>query len=65
MRSALILPGRSTRGGKGDIRERFDLDCLLELEFETHFIRFLMPTIRGSDAGSKKRYAGLVAGQEG
>lgn len=32
----------------------------LEIEFETHFSRFLMPTIRGSDAGSKKRYAGVV-----
>ena len=45
------------------IRERFELDSLLELEFETLFTRFLMPTIRGSDAGSKKRYAGLVAGE--
>ena len=44
------------------VRERFNLDSLLELEFETHFRRFLMPTIRGSDAGSKKRYAGLIEG---
>ena len=35
----------------------------LELEFETHFCRFLMPTIRGADTGSKKRYAGMI--QEG
>ena len=32
----------------------------LEIEFETHFNRFLMPTVRGSEAGSKKRYAGLI-----
>ena len=32
----------------------------LEIEFETHFIRFLMPTIRGTDTGSKKRYAGYI-----
>jgi DNA polymerase-2 len=32
----------------------------LEVEYETHFNRFLMPTVRGSTAGSKKRYAGLV-----
>ncbi len=44
------------------IRDEFDLDSLLELEFETHFQRFFMPTIRGSDAGSKKRYAGLITG---
>jgi DNA polymerase-2 len=47
------------------IRGDFNLECFLELEFETHFSRFLMPTIRGSEAGSKKRYAGLVAGVGG
>jgi DNA polymerase-2 len=30
------------------------------MEFETHFNQFFMPTIRGSDQGSKKRYAGLI-----
>ena len=39
------------------------LASTLELEFETHFCRFLMPTIRGADTGSKKRYAGMI--QEG
>ncbi|HAS49158.1 MAG TPA: DNA polymerase II, partial [Gammaproteobacteria bacterium] len=42
------------------LREKFDIDSHLEMEFETHFSKFLMPTVRGSDAGSKKRYAGLV-----
>jgi DNA polymerase-2 len=32
----------------------------LEVQFETHFLRFLMPTIRGTGKGSKKRYAGTV-----
>lgn len=32
----------------------------LELRFESHYLRFLMPTTRGADRGSKKRYAGLV-----
>ncbi len=41
------------------LRKDFDLDCYLELEFETLYSRFLMPTIRGSETGSKKRYAGL------
>lgn len=41
------------------IREKYQLECHLEIEFETHFERFLMPTIRGSEQGSKKRYAGL------
>jgi DNA polymerase-2 len=47
------------------IRQEFDLESALELQFETHFKRFLMPTVRGSDKGSKKRYAGVVAGKNG
>lgn len=47
------------------LREEFDLESILEVEFETHFKRFLMPTVRGSDKGSKKRYAGVVAGESG
>ncbi len=39
------------------------LTSALELEYETHFCRFLMRTICGADTGSKKRYAGLI--QEG
>lgn len=42
------------------LREEYQLDCYLEIEYETHYHRFLMPTIRGLDKGSKKRYAGLV-----
>jgi len=42
------------------LQQRFDIHSCLEIEFETHYLRFLMPTIRGSDAGSKKRYAGLI-----
>ncbi|PWF54942.1 DNA polymerase II [Massilia glaciei] len=47
------------------LRREFDLDNALELEFETHYRRFLMPTIRGSEQGSKKRYAGLVTKPDG
>ncbi len=47
------------------IRDEFDLDSVLEVEFETHYKRFLMPTVRGSDKGSKKRYAGVVGGAGG
>lgn len=38
----------------------FALQSHLEVEYETHYLRFVMPTVRGSDSGSKKRYAGLV-----
>lgn len=47
------------------LEQDFDLECQLELEYETHFSRFLMPTIRGSEVGSKKRYAGLIKGKDG
>ncbi len=42
------------------IKQDFNLPCYLEIEFETHFKKFYMPTVRGSDQGSKKRYAGWV-----
>jgi len=45
---------------KDKLKEEFDLECHLEVEFETHYSRFLMPTVRGMPTGSKKRYAGLV-----
>jgi DNA polymerase-2 len=35
------------------------------MEFETHFNQFFMPTVRGSDQGSKKRYAGLIDDGQG
>ncbi len=47
------------------LRETFDLESALELQFETHFTRFLMPTIRGTEEGSKKRYAGVVREADG
>ncbi len=48
---------------RDDVRARFDLASALELELETVFERFLMPTMRGSDVGSKKRYAGVANGK--
>ena len=46
---------------KVDLAKRFGVESHLELEYETHYQKFLMPTIRGSETGSKKRYAGLVS----
>jgi len=45
--------------------QTYSLESALELQFETHFRRFLMPTIRGADLGSKKRYAGQVMRADG
>jgi DNA polymerase-2 len=47
------------------IRKEFGIQSHLELEFETHFRRFLMPTMRGSDVGTKKRYAGTCVDETG
>lgn len=41
------------------LESRFELESHLEIEYETHYCRFLMPTMRHSDRGTKKRYAGL------
>lgn len=47
------------------LRQRFGLESCLEIQYETHYRRFFMPTMRGSETGSKKRYAGLVQTGEG
>ena len=39
----------------------FGLKSYLELEYETHYRQFFMPSIRGAETGSKKRYAGINA----
>ncbi|AZE83257.1 DNA polymerase II [Pseudomonas orientalis] len=47
------------------LHAEYGLQSALELQYETHFSRFLMPTIRGAEEGSKKRYAGLVVRGDG
>jgi DNA polymerase-2 len=47
------------------LRQEQDLESFLEIEFDTHYKKFFMPTIRGSDVGSKKRYAGLSIDTDG
>nr|WP_278938052.1 DNA polymerase II [Pseudomonas helleri] len=47
------------------VRDEYGQVSALELQFETHYSRFLMPTIRGAEEGSKKRYAGLVMRPDG
>nr|WP_324258216.1 DNA polymerase II [Cellvibrio fontiphilus] len=42
------------------LQHEFAIKSALEIQYETHYLRFLMPTIRGSELGTKKRYAGLV-----
>ena len=40
-------------------KQEFAIESHLELEYETHYRKFFMPALRGTDTGSKKRYAGL------
>lgn len=47
------------------LRDEHRVESFLEIQFETHFLRFFMPTVRGSGSGSKKRYAGLVRSEDG
>ncbi|MPQ59613.1 DNA polymerase II [Duganella sp. FT27W] len=47
------------------LKEKHGLDCHLEIEFDTHYQKFFMPTIRGTEMGSKKRYAGLMINAQG
>ena len=50
---------------RSHLHSEYGLQSALELQYETHFSRFLMPTIRGAEEGSKKRYAGLVVRGDG
>jgi DNA polymerase-2 len=50
---------------RNHLENTFELESALELQFESHFCRFLMPTIRGAEEGSKKRYAGLICKDNG
>ncbi len=47
------------------IENDYSLVSALEIEFETHYSHFLMPTIRGAETGSKKRYAGTLLQDDG
>lgn len=48
-----------------ELRRDLRVESRLELRFESHWLRFLMPTTRGAERGSKKRYAGMVRGADG
>lgn len=45
---------------KEKIKKEFGLESFLELEFEKHYKKFIITPARGSEAGAKKRYAGLL-----
>lgn len=59
------LAGALTRTLAEEIARDHRVESVLELRFESHYLRFLMPTTRGAERGSKKRYAGLVRREGG
>ena len=54
------LAAELNRWWQSTLRDEMSLTSRLEVEFETYYSDFLMPTIRGSSEGSKKRYAGVI-----
>lgn len=63
--TATRLAANLNRWWQQRIEKEYRVPCHLELQFETHFHKFFMPTVRGTDTGSKKRYAGTVALKDG
>ncbi len=59
------LAAETTAYFRDAIAREHRLESHLELRFDAHYLRFLMPTMRGSARGSKKRYAGLVRAKDG
>jgi DNA polymerase-2 len=59
------LAAELTRLLADELRRALGVESHLELRFESHYLRFLMPTTRGTERGSKKRYAGLVRKSRG
>jgi DNA polymerase-2 len=59
------LAAELTRLLADEIARDYRVESHLELRFESHYLRFLMPTTRGTQHGSKKRYAGTVRKADG
>ena len=62
---AAALAERLNRWWRETLDEEYGLESCLEVELETLFERFLMPTVRGAATGTKKRYAGLARRVDG
>jgi DNA polymerase II len=42
------------------LKNEFNVDSCLELEFEKYYRKFIITPVRGAETGAKKRYVGLV-----
>ncbi len=45
---------------KNLVKKEYNRESFLQLNYDRCFVKFLMPKLRKSDVGAKKRYAGLV-----
>src|SRR3989344_5999928 len=54
------LAGHINKFFEKHIKDEYNRKSVMELEFEKVYKMFFMPTIRGTELGSKKRYAGLL-----
>jgi len=57
--TALALAAELTRALAEELRVGLRIESFLELKFDAHYVRFLMPRTRDAARGAKKRYAGL------
>jgi DNA polymerase-2 len=48
---------------KDYVKDEYNVECHMYLEFDKAFTKFLMPRLRGEEKGAKKRYAGLIEGK--
>ena len=59
------LAARLTADLAAHTRERWRVESRLELQFETLYLRLLLPELRHGAGGARKRYAGLVRDADG
>ncbi|MGL4578579.1 MAG: DNA polymerase II [Shewanella xiamenensis] len=59
------IAARINQQWQSKIVKEFQLESFLELQFERHYEQFFMPTLRGSEEGSKKRYVGAWRNRNG
>ncbi|MBS4032926.1 MAG: DNA polymerase II [Ignavibacterium sp.] len=44
-----------------ELKQKYEVESFLEIEFEKYYRKFIVTPARGSEAGAKKRYAGLLS----
>ena len=49
---------------KGKLKEDFNVESYLEIEYEKFYKKFVLTQSRGSESGAKKRYAGLIENKD-